>query len=119
MQVDTNATGGTNTLSLRLDNLSGVSGSNLGSFAGLFSNSTSIKVVLNESEAAHVAATSDRALIRTQFAAADSSLDSKINTEIAARIAAVTAEQNARVAADSALGVKNRFCRRSYYCRDY
>ena len=106
VQVDTNATGGTNTLSLRLDNLSGVSGSNLGSFAGLFSNSTSIKVVLNESEAAHVAATSDRALIRTQFAAADSSLDSKINTEIAARIAAVTAEQNARVAADSALGLR-------------
>ena len=102
--VDQSASQGSTTLALRLDNLSGVSGSNLGVFSeGIFSENSDIKSVLQESESAHKSATDDRALIRSQFASADSSLQNAIDAEEQARIAAVSAEATSRSIADASL----------------
>ena len=128
-QVDTNGANGTASVTLRIDNLIGVSGSNLGTFAeGVFSQNSDVKSVLQESETAHKNATNDRALIRAQFAAADTVLTNNLNIEAANRqngdlnlasliasetsarqsadntiSANLTTEETARIAADNAL----------------
>ena len=110
-QVDTNGANGTATVDLRIDNLIGVSGSNLGTFAeGIFSQNSDVKSVLQESETAHKNATTDRALIRSQFAAADTSLQSNLDAEAVARSNAdislqqsIATETSARQAEDATL----------------
>ena len=80
------------------------------------SNAIQADVDQNEadSDAAHAAATTDRAAVRSEFAAADSSaaatnlaartvIANGLATEIADRIAAVSAEASARAAADTTL----------------
>jgi len=110
-QVDTNGANGTTTVNTRIDNLVGVNGSNLGTFSGnLFADNLSVKVILQASETAHEAATVDRAAVRSEFAAADSTLQSNITSEETARIAAdnaltqsLSAETLARTSADTVL----------------
>ena len=103
-QVDAAASGGQATVSTRLDNLSGVTGSNLGTFTGaLFGDSKSIKFVLQQSETAHESATTDRAAIRGEFAAADSTLSSAISAEESRALAAEASEASARASADTNL----------------
>ena len=103
-QVDANATGGNTTTNTRLTNLSGVSGSNLGTFTGaLFDDNQTVKFVLQQSETAHESATTDRAAIRSEFAAADSTLSSAISAEETRALAAEAAEASARASADTNL----------------
>ena len=109
--VEEGSNQGTSTISLRLNNLSGVTGSTLGSFIeGLFTDNKDIKFVLQESESLHKAAIVDRALIRQQFAAADTTLQSNIDAEKSARETAVStlqgniaSEANTRSSEDDAL----------------
>ena len=110
-QVDTNATGGQTTIDTRLTTLSGTTTNNLGTFTGgVFSNNSSIKGVLIESEAAHLAATTDRASIRAEFTASDNTLNALIQGEAATRIAAdntlqsnIDSEASSRTSADNTL----------------
>ena len=109
--VEQGANQGTSTISLRLNNLSGVTGSTLGSFVdGLFTENKDIKFIFQESEALHKAAIEDRALIRQQFASADASLQGNIEAEESAREAAfntlqsnINTEANTRASEDTAL----------------
>lgn len=102
IQVDTNATGGAATLDTRLSNLSGVSGANLLAFnEGIFTDNSTIKAVLQESESLHAASTTDRALIRTQFASADAALQANIDAEASARSSADQQETQSRLAYQS------------------
>ena len=132
VQVDANATGGSTTINTRLTSLAGVSGNNLESFTqGIFSSNSSIKAVLQESEVEHKSAQTDRALIRSQFAAADTALQANIDAETIARTGAdvqlqanidseasaraaqdaildgkISTEESARISADNALSVR-------------
>lgn len=108
VQVDATLTGGAATLDTRLTTLSGVSGNNLQSFTeGLFSDNKSIKEVLQESESLHKAAQVDRATIRSEVAAADTVLQSNIDSEASSRALAdnqlqtnISAEAASRESAD-------------------
>ena len=102
--VDTNATGGTNTLTIRLNNLSGVTGNNMETFnEGLFTPNSNQKDLFQESETLHKQAINDRALIRTQFGTADADLDAKIEAETLRALSAESSEASARQAADNNL----------------
>ncbi|CAM0102713.1 hypothetical protein VPH5P1C_0018 [Vibrio phage 5P1c] len=109
--VDTAATGGTATVNTRLNSLSGVTGNNLTTFTqGLFTGNSSIKTILQESETLHKSATADRAAIRTEFASADSNLQSNLNSETATRLANdntlqsnINIEASTRASADAGL----------------
>jgi len=104
VSVDNSASSGSTTLSLRLDNLSGVTGSNLGSFNGsTFSSNQSIKQVLQESETKHETADADRAAVRSEFASADATLDAKIDAETVRALSAEASESSARQSSDNAL----------------
>ena len=104
VSVDNNASSGSTTLSLRLDNLSGVTGSNLGAFNGsTFSANQNIKQVLQESEAKHESADSDRAAVRSEFATADAGLDAKIEAETVRALSAEASESSARQSSDNAI----------------
>ena len=109
--VDTAASGGTATVNTRLNSLIGVTGNNLTTFTqGLFSENASVKTILQESETLHKSAISDRAAIRSEFAAADTTLQSNIDSESASRISAdstlqsnITSEAVTRASADAGL----------------
>jgi hypothetical protein len=104
VSVDNSASSGSTTLSLRLDNLSGVTGSNLGSFNGsTFSANQNIKQVLQESETKHETADADRAAVRSEFATADAGLDAKIDAETVRALSAEASESSARQSSDNAL----------------
>ncbi len=104
VSVDNSASSGSATLGLRLDNLSGVTGSNLGSFNGsTFSDNQSIKQVLQESETKHETADADRAAVRSEFASADTALDAKIDAETVRALSAEASESSARQSSDNAL----------------
>ena len=104
VQVDNNASGGNATTNTRLDNLSGVTGNNLEGFNGsTFSDNKNIKQIFQESENKHEAADADRAAIRGEFAAADSTLQANIDAENLRALSAEASEASARQAADNAL----------------
>ena len=96
IQVDSSASGGQTTIDTRLTSLSGVVGNNLGSFSGLFSDSSTIKGVLSESEGMHAVSTQDRGLIRSQFAAADLVLQNALDAEVNRALGAEASEASAR-----------------------
>ena len=110
-QVDLNATGGAATISTRLTSLSGVAGNNLQSFTeGLFTDASSIKVVLQEAETLIKASQDEDIAIRAAFAAADTGLQNNINNEASARSLAdiglqanIDAEAGLRLAGDASL----------------
>ena len=97
----TQATQATTTVDSRISSCTGVSGSNLGNFGGRFSDDSTIKDVLAEAEQDLTSSESDRASIRSEFAAADSTLQSNINAEASARISADNAEASARLSYES------------------
>jgi len=102
IQVDADATGGSATNDTRLTNLSGVTGANLLSFSeGIFTPNSTIKAVLQESESLHVASTTDRTLIRSQFASADAGLQANIDAEATSRASADSQEEQARLSYQS------------------
>ena len=102
--VDQSGADGTSALTTRLDNLSGVTGSNYGTFTGnSFADNQNGKQLFQASETLHESATSDRAAIRSEFATADTTLQNNIDTEESARIAAVSGEAASRASADSTL----------------
>ncbi|AUR86338.1 hypothetical protein NVP1084O_131 [Vibrio phage 1.084.O._10N.261.49.F5] len=102
--VDQSGADGTSALTTRLNNLSGVTGNNYGTFTGSsFADNQNGKQLFQASETLHESATSDRAAIRSEFAAADTTLQSNIDAEEAARISAVSTEAAARSSADSTL----------------
>lgn len=71
-QVDTDATGGQNTANTRLDSLAGVTANHMGVFSGsIFADNQNIKQLLQACETQLASASSDRAAIRNEFAAAD------------------------------------------------
>ena len=100
------ATQATTTVDTRISSCTGVTGSNLGSFSGRFTNDSTIKSVLVETEQDLTDSQSDRAAIRSEFASADAGLQSNINSEISARQSADATEAYIRAGADSALGVR-------------
>ena len=100
------ATQATTTVDTRISSCTGVTGSNLGSFSGRFTNDSTIKSVLVETEQDLTDSQSDRAAIRSEFASADNGLQSNINSEISARQSADATEAYIRAGADSALGVR-------------
>lgn len=105
--VDAAATGGQATVNTRMDNLTGVTGNNMLTFSGgLLSANKNIKQLLQELEILHTSAIADRAAIRSEFAAADSNLNTLITTETTNRNTAVSHEASTRASADSALDVK-------------
>ena len=105
--VDAAATGGQATVSTRMDSLSGVTGNNMLTFTGgLLSDNKNIKQLLQELEILHTSAIADRAAIRSEFAAADTNLNTLITTEATNRATAVSNEASARTAADAALDAK-------------
>ena len=130
--VDNNSSSGNTTTNLRLDNLSGVAGSNLQTFAnGLFPENSSIKNVLQTSENMHSLSSNDRAAIRQEAATqataeaaalaseaalratGDSTLQSNIDTLSATQTAdkaeltnTITVNNVARIAADNALDAR-------------
>tara|TARA_R110002020_G_scaffold461823_2_gene680979 strand:+ start:65 stop:2509 length:2445 start_codon:yes stop_codon:yes gene_type:complete len=84
--VDNAATGGTTTVTTRLDNLSGVTGSNLSTFSGgVFNDNSTIKAVLQQSEGLHVSSTQDRAAIRSEAAAQATTEATALGNEVTAR----------------------------------
>ena len=102
--VDQSGADGTAALTTRLDNLSGVTGNNYGTFTGSsFADNQNGKQLFQASETLHESATADRAAIRSEFAAADTTLQGNIDAEEAARISAVSTEATARSSADSTL----------------
>ena len=102
--VEQSGNDGTATVNTRLTNLSGVSGANLGVFAqGIFSDNSTVKAVLIESENAHKNATDDRANIRQELATASTNLQNNIDAEETARISSVASEASARQAQDATL----------------
>ena len=75
-------------LDSRVTNLVGSSTSDLGTFSGsTINDNVSVKAALQSLESASESATSDRAAIRSEFAAADSTLQSNIDSEAATRAA--------------------------------
>lgn len=99
-----------NSTSTRIDSLVNA-GNHLGSFSGTtFDSDKSVKYVLQQSEAQHEAATADRALIRQEFANADTTLQNNIDAEAVTRANADTTinqnlsqETTNRVNGDNAL----------------
>tara|TARA_R110002020_G_scaffold46027_5_gene131273 strand:+ start:12108 stop:14756 length:2649 start_codon:yes stop_codon:yes gene_type:complete len=84
--VDGAASGGTATTNARLNNLAGVTGSNLETFAnGIFSSNASIKTVLQETETLLQAAAADRGAIRQENIAQAAQEAAALSTEAAAR----------------------------------
>ena len=86
----------------RISSCTGVTGSNLGSFGGRYSDNATIKQVLQESEQENTNSQNDRAAIRSEQTAANGNLQTLINNEVTARQAAILSESVARQSADSA-----------------
>ena len=109
--VDQSGADGTAAVTTRLNNLSGVTGSNMGSFTGsLFVDGQNIKQLLQASETAHESATADRAAIRSEATTRAIAVDASIASEASARSSAdaalqsnITTEETARISADSTL----------------
>lgn len=86
--VDQAGADGTAAVTTRLNNLSGVTGNNYGTFTGSsFADNQSGKQLFQQSETLHESATADRAAIRSEFATADSNLQGNIDSEAATRLA--------------------------------
>ena len=82
-------------ISDRVTALGGVSGSDLGTFSGaIFADNQSIKAVLQTCETQLASASSDRTAIRSEFAAADATLQSNIDSEASTRASQDTTLQN-------------------------
>ena len=97
----TASTQATATVDTRISSCTGVTGSNLGSFSGRFTNDSTIKSVLVETEQDLTDSQSDRAAIRSEFANADAGLQSSINTEAYLRQQADATEASARQSYES------------------
>ena len=102
--VDQSGADGTAAVTTRLNNLSGVTGNNMGTFTGsVFSDNKNVKQLLQESETAHESATSDRAAIRSEATARANTVDANLASAVATLEAADTAEANTRATADASL----------------
>ncbi|AUR84601.1 hypothetical protein NVP1061O_20 [Vibrio phage 1.061.O._10N.286.55.C2] len=95
VSVQSSANANNTALETRLNNLSGVTGSNMGTFTGgLFADNQNIKQLLQVSETAHESATSDRAAIRSEAVSRASVVDAAITSEANTRSSADTTLQN-------------------------
>ena len=102
--VETSWADGTSVLTTRLNNLSGVTGSNMGTFTwNLFEDNKNIKQLLQVSETSHESATSDRAAIRNEASARATTVDNAISAETTARTAADATEKARAEAAETTL----------------
>ena len=109
--VDQSGADGTAAVTTRLNALTGVTGNNYGTFTGSsFADNQSGRQLFQAIETLHESATADRAAIRNEFAAADSTLQSNIDSEASVRASAdttlqtnITTESTARVQADANL----------------
>lgn len=109
--VDQSGADGTAALTTRINNLTGTTGNNYGTFTGSsFADNQSGKQLFQASETLHESATSDRAAIRTEFTTADSGLQSNIDSEAATRLsndntlqANIDTEAATRASADAGL----------------
>ena len=107
LQVDQSGADGTATVNSRLTNLSGVTGSNMGTFtSSIYTDNSSQKTLFTETAVAIDNATADREMIRLELSSTEQTLDAKIDQEIQDRISGDTIEQNARATADHALDIK-------------
>ena len=106
LQIESSGNDGTALVSTRLSTLSGVTSNSMELFTSLFSNNSTIKGLFIESEALHSAAITDRALIRNQFADADTGLQQNLDAETAARIGAVAQEASTRQAQDNTINAR-------------
>ena len=106
LSVESSGNDGTALINSRLSTLSGVTGNSMELFTSLFSNNSTIKGLFIESEAYHSASITDRALIRSQFADADTGLQQNLDAETAARIGAVAQEASTRQAQDNTINAR-------------
>ena len=90
----------------RISSCTGVSGSDLGSFGGRYSDNATIKQVLQESEQDLTDSETDRAAIRSEFASADAGLASSIGTEAFLRQQGDSTEAISRIAGDNAANAR-------------
>jgi hypothetical protein len=110
-QVDADAGSGEANLSSRIDNLSGVTGSSMGTFTGnVLSDNLDIKELIQELEDALAASTLDRAAIRSEVVGTNATLQGNIDAEALLRTSGdvtistnLSSETSSRIAADSAL----------------
>ena len=100
------ATQSTTTVDTRISSCTGVTGSDLGSFGGRFTDNSTIKNILSETEQDLTSSESDRAAIRSEFAAANAGLQSSIGTEGYLRQQADATEAILRSGADNSLGIR-------------
>ena len=93
--VSSAQTGSVSTLESRVDALSGTTANHMGTFSnGLIADNLNIKQVVQALETLVASANSDRTAIRSEFAAADTTLQSNIDTEATSRANADTTLQN-------------------------
>lgn len=87
--VDQSGADGTAAVTTRINNLTGVTGNNYGTFTGSsLPDNQNGKQLFQATETLMESATSDRAAIRSEFAAADTTLQNNITAEAASRVAA-------------------------------
>jgi len=104
INVQQSSNDGTAVVDTRLTTISGVSGNSMAVFLeGLFPNNATIKALFQTSEGLHQSAITDRALIRNQFADADTGLQQNIDAERVSRISAIHGEAQTRAALGVAL----------------
>ena len=109
--VDQSGADGTATLEALINNRTGVTGTNYGTFTqGVFGVDKTGKQLFQESETLHKSAINDRVAIRSEFASADSTLQSNIDSEASTRAnadsvlnTAIQSEAISRANADNAL----------------
>lgn len=90
--VDQSGADGTAAVTTRINNLTGVTGNNYGTFTGSsLPDNQNGKQLFQATETLIESATSDRAAIRSEFASADTTLQNNITSEAASRVAADSA----------------------------
>ena len=93
----------TQTVDTRISSCTGVSGSNLGSFGGRFSNDSTIKAVLQEAETEIANSETANTTLRQDMNSADATLQSNINSANSSRLSGDASVTSASIARDNTL----------------
>ena len=93
----------TQTVDTRISSCTGVSGSNLGSFGGRFSNDSTIKAVLQETEVELANSEAANTTLRQDMNTADATLQSNIDAANTSRISGDAGVTSASIARDNTL----------------
>ena len=93
----------TQTVDTRISSCTGVSGSNLGSFGGRFSNDSTIKAVLQEAEVEIANSETANTTLRQDMNTADATLQSNIDSANSSRISGDAGVTSASIARDNTL----------------